>query len=126
MLTPNELPVPAIGGPSSRVDRPPKEAKSMYTFAVVALLGLAVLKIADLLEEYVPGLARFNALLTFVLAVGATVAMDYSMFKAWHISVPDAWMGPWFTGFIIGSMATVWRGGLRRPPVVRRQTGGAR
>src|SRR5438309_12034545 len=81
----------------------------MYTFAVVALLGLAVLKIADLLEDYVPGLARFNALLTFVLAVGATVALDYSMFKAWHINVPDAWMGPWFTGFIIGGMATVWR-----------------
>jgi hypothetical protein len=81
----------------------------MYTFAVVALLGLAVLKIADLLEDYVPGLARFNALLTYVLAVGGMVALDFSMFKAWHISVPDAWMGPWFTGFIVGSMATVWR-----------------
>jgi len=81
----------------------------MYTFAVVALLGLAVLKIADLLEDYVPGLARFNALLTFALAVGAAVGLDYSMFKAWHISVPDVWMGPWFTGFIIGGMATVWR-----------------
>ena len=81
----------------------------MYTFAVVALLGLAVLKIADLLEDYVPALARFNALLTFALAIGATVAMDYSMFKAWHISVPDAWMGTWFTGFIVGSFATVWR-----------------
>ncbi|MBV8159549.1 MAG: hypothetical protein JO265_01375 [Acidimicrobiia bacterium] len=81
----------------------------MYTFAVVALLGLAVLKIADLLEDYVPALARFNALLTFVLAVGGAVALDYSMFKAWHIGVPDAWMGPWFTGFVIASMATVWR-----------------
>jgi hypothetical protein len=81
----------------------------MYTFAAVALLGLAVLKIADLLEDYLPGLARFNALLTYVLAVGGTVALDFSMFKAWHISVADAWMGPWFTGFIIGGMATVWR-----------------
>jgi hypothetical protein len=81
----------------------------MYTFAVVALLGLAVLKIADLLEDYVPALARFNSLLTFVLAVGAAVALDYSMFKAWHISVPDTWMGPWFTGFIVGSTATLWR-----------------
>jgi hypothetical protein len=81
----------------------------MYTFAAVALLGLAVLKIADLLEDYLPGLARFNALLTYVLAVGGTVALDFSMFKAWHISVADAWIGPWFTGFIIGGMATVWR-----------------
>jgi hypothetical protein len=84
----------------------------MYTFAIVALLGLAVLKIADLLEDYVPGLARFNSLLVFVLAVAAAVGLDYSMFKAWHISVPDTWMGPWFTGFVIGSMATVWRVGF--------------
>ena len=53
----------------------------MYQFAVVALLGLAVLKIADLLEDYVPALAKFNSLLTFVLAVGAAVALDFSMFK---------------------------------------------
>jgi len=81
----------------------------MYTFAVVALLGLAVLKIADLLEDFVPGLSRIHALLTYALAVAAAVALDYSMFKGFHIDVRDAWMGPWFTGFIVGSMATVWR-----------------
>ena len=81
----------------------------MYTFAVVALLGLAVLKIADLLEDFVPGLSRIHALLTYALAVAAAVALDYSMFKGFHIDVRDAWMGPWFTGFVIGSMATVWR-----------------
>jgi len=81
----------------------------MYQFAVVALLGLAVLKIADLLEDFVPGLARVNALLTYVLAVAAAVALDYSMFKGFHIDVRDTWMGPWFTGFVIGSMTTVWR-----------------
>ena len=81
----------------------------MYTFAVVALLGLAALKIADLLEDYVPGLARFHALLTYALAIGAAVALDYSMFKGWHISVADAWMGHWFAGFVIGSFAAVWR-----------------
>ena len=81
----------------------------MYTFAVVALLGLAVLKIADLLEDYVPALARFNALLTYALAIGGAIALDYSMFKGWNISVPEAWMGHWFTGFVIGSFATVWR-----------------
>ena len=81
----------------------------MYHFAVVALLGLAVLKIADLLEGFLPGLARMNALLTYVLAVAAAVALDYSVFKGFHIAVRDSWMGPWFTGFIIGSLATVWR-----------------
>ena len=81
----------------------------MYHFAVVALLGLAVLKIADLLEGFLPGLARMNALLTYVLAVAAAVALDYSVFRGFHIPVRDAWMGSWFTGFIIGSLATVWR-----------------
>ena len=81
----------------------------MYHFAVVALLGLAVLKVADLLEDFVPGLARMHALLTYVLAVATAVALDYSLFKGFHISVRDAWMGSWFTGFIIGSLATVWR-----------------
>jgi len=81
----------------------------MYHFAVVALLGLAVLKVADLLEDFVPGLARMNALLTYVLAVAAAVALDYSVFRGFHIAVREAWMGSWFTGFIIGSLATVWR-----------------
>jgi len=81
----------------------------MYQFAVVALLGLAVLKIADLLEDFLPGLARMNALLTYVLAVAAAVALDYSLFKGFHIGVRESWMGPWFTGFIVGSLATVWR-----------------
>ena len=81
----------------------------MYHFAVVALLALAVLKVADLLEDFVPGLARINSLLTYALAVAAAVALDYSMFRGFHIPVRDAWMGSWFTGFIIGSLATVWR-----------------
>src|SRR5437763_13181130 len=126
MLTLTELPGAAIGGPRRKVDPPPKEARSMYTFAVVALLGLAVLKIADLLEGFVPGLARFNALLTYALAIGATVALDYSMFKAWHIGVPDAWMGPWFTGFVIASFATVWRVAFRDPGSAGGQAAGGR
>ena len=81
----------------------------MYHFAVVALLALAVLKVADLLEDFVPGLARMNALLTYVLAIATAVALDYSLFKGFHVPVRDAWMGPWFTGFIVGSLATVWR-----------------
>ena len=81
----------------------------MYQFAIVALLALAVFKVADLLEDFVPGLARVHSLLTYTLAVAAAVALDYSVFRGFHVAVRDAWMGPWFTGFIIGSLATVWR-----------------
>ena len=81
----------------------------MYQFAIVALLALAVFKVADLLEDFVPGLARMHALLTFALAIGATVALDYSLFRGFGVPVRDAWMGTWFTGFIVGSLSTVWR-----------------
>ena len=81
----------------------------MYHFAVVVFLALATLKVVDLLEEYVPGLARIHTLLTFGLAVAAVEALDYSLFRYYGISVRDHWMGPAATGLIIGSMTTAWR-----------------
>ncbi|HUQ62643.1 MAG TPA: hypothetical protein VM121_02680 [Acidimicrobiales bacterium] len=80
----------------------------MYEFAVIALLGLAVLKVAELLEEFVPGLARFHTFLTFLLAVTAVVVADYSMFAGYDIALREAWMGTWATGLIVGSMASAW------------------
>lgn len=81
----------------------------MYQFAVVALLGLATLKVVDLLEEFVPGLTRIHLLLTFALAIAATVALDYSIFQGFGIAVRDHWMGTWGTGLMVGSLTTAWR-----------------
>lgn len=81
----------------------------MYHFAVVALLALATLKIADLLEELIPALGRVHTLLLLALAVAGTVIINYSMFAGFHIVLRQHWMGPWFTGFVVGSLATVWR-----------------
>jgi hypothetical protein len=67
----------------------------MYHFAVVALLGLAVLKVVDLLEDVVPGLTKFHTLITFALAIGACVAADYSMFRGFGITLRKDWMGLW-------------------------------
>ncbi len=80
----------------------------MYQFAVVALLGLAVLKVVDLVEELVPGTARFRALTSFVLAVAAVVAIDYSVFEGFGITLRETAMGPWITGLIVGSLASAW------------------
>ncbi|HEX2042982.1 MAG TPA: hypothetical protein VHF24_10135 [Acidimicrobiales bacterium] len=80
----------------------------MYQFAVVALLGLAVLKVVDLVEELVPGTARFRTLATFVLAVAAVVAIDYSVFAGFDITLRENTMGSWITGVIVGSLASVW------------------
>ena len=45
----------------------------------------------------------------FVWQAAKVRALFDSMFKGFHIDVRDAWMGPWFTGFVIGSLATAWR-----------------
>jgi hypothetical protein len=80
----------------------------MYEFAVIALLGLAVLKVAELAEEFVPTLTRFHTLLTFTLGVAAVVAADFSIFAGYHIPLREAWMGTWATGLIVGSTASAW------------------
>ena len=46
----------------------------MYTFAIVALLGLATVKLVDFLCDTVPGLANLRSILTFVCAIGAALA----------------------------------------------------
>ena len=81
----------------------------MYHFAVVALLGLATLKVVDLIEEHVPVLRRIHTLLTFALAVAAVEALDYSLFRGFDIAVRERWMGPAATGLMVGAITTAWR-----------------
>jgi hypothetical protein len=83
----------------------------VYHFAIVALLGLAVYKAVDFLFELVR-VERPAAVRTFVaLGAGvlATEVLDYSLFAGWGVSVRSAWMGPFFTGLIVGGASYVWR-----------------
>ncbi len=80
----------------------------MYEFAVVTLFGLVALKVTDLLVDLVPGLDRIRTLLTFTLAVVVAVALDYSIFRGFGITVREAWMGTVGTGLVIGSLAGAW------------------
>lgn len=81
----------------------------MYEFAVVALLGLATLKVVDLLSELVPSIAKARTLTTFVVAVAAVVALDYSVFQGFGIAVRENWLGTVMTGFVVGSLAAAWQ-----------------
>lgn len=81
----------------------------MNDFAIVALLGLAAYKTVDFLM----GLIRKDdptTRLVATLGVGVIFAelLDYSVFGAWDIAVREAWMGPVFTGLIVGGMAYAW------------------
>ena len=80
----------------------------MYHFAVVALFGLAILKLADLLVELLPSLGKTRTLLTFALAIAATVAVDYSLFAGFGVQLREAWMGTWATGAVVASLAGAW------------------
>jgi hypothetical protein len=81
----------------------------MYEFAVVLLLGLATLKVVDLLADLVPGFGQIRTLLTFLVAIGAVVALDYSVFTGFDIAVRESWIGTLVTGLIVGSLTSAWR-----------------
>ena len=81
----------------------------MYEFAVVLLLGLATLKVVDLLADLVPGLGRIRTLLTFIVGIGAVLAVDHSMFAGFDITVRENWIGTVVTGLVVGSLASAWK-----------------
>ena len=97
----------------------------MYHFAIVALLGLATYKVVDFLVDFT-GVRLSTALKTFVtLGVGvlATEIIDYSVFAGWGVALRDTWMGPAFTGLIVGGMAYVWPEALGTLRTVGRRSG---
>ena len=81
----------------------------MHHFAIVALLGLVVYKTA----EFLYGLlnlddSRVRLLGTLALGIIATEILDYSVFAGWGIAVRNGWVGPVFTGLMVGGMSYVW------------------
>ena len=52
----------------------------MYSLAVIALLGLGLFKLLDVLEDLVPQLARVHTEVALILGIAAAVAADYSVF----------------------------------------------
>ena len=82
----------------------------MYHFAIVALLGLATYKTVDfvlgLLGLELP--SAIKAFVTLGTGVLATELLDYSVFAGWGIDVRTEWMGPFFTGLMVGAMTYVW------------------
>ena len=81
----------------------------MYAFAVVILLGLALFKLVDVLEDLVPGLTRFHSVLTAILAIGGAFVLDYSVVEKWGTSFREDWMGTAVTGLILFGCTSIWR-----------------
>jgi hypothetical protein len=81
----------------------------MYTFAIVALLALATVKLVDFLGDNVPVLHRMRSLVTFILALGAVLVLDWSMFDGFRTAIDDRDTGVWITGFCVAGMTVPWR-----------------
>jgi len=81
----------------------------MYAFAVVILLGLALFKLVDVLEDIVPGLTRYHSVLSCILAIAGAFALDYSVVEKWDTAFREDWMGTAVTGLIMYGSTSIWR-----------------
>jgi uncharacterized membrane protein len=92
----------------------------MYAFAVMVLLGLAVLAIAKIADRYLSLAAEAWAFILLGLGVGAAWLVNFNLFATWGLTVRNAAIGVTLTGLAIGGVAYFWReilalfGGLYR------------
>ena len=81
----------------------------MYTFAIVALMALATVKLVDFLVDLIPDAGRFRSILTFIVSIGAVWLMDYSMFDGFDTALRNRTIGVWLTGFVVAGATSAWR-----------------
>jgi hypothetical protein len=80
----------------------------VYEFATVALLGLFVGQLVDLIGRLRPISLTARTVLAILVGLGITWATDYSVFAGWGIRLRELWMGPVATGLVIAGLAAVW------------------
>jgi len=81
----------------------------MYTFAIVALMSLATVKLVDFIVDFLPDVKGMRTLLTFVVSFAGMWMLDYSMFDGFDTPVRDHSLGIWMTGFVVAGMTSAWR-----------------
>ena len=80
----------------------------MYEFATVALLGLALAVLVELIGSTLSAARATRTTLALVLGLAVAWVMDYSILTGWGVEVREAWIGIAATGLIIGSLAVTW------------------
>lgn len=81
----------------------------MFAFAIMALLGLAVLAVTAVAARYLSILAQFRALVLVALGVGAAWLIDLDVFNLLIIATRDSAIGVTMTGLMIGGAAYFWQ-----------------
>src|SRR5437763_1324812 len=85
----------------------------MYEFATIALLGLAVCKLVDLVGNLGHLSRAATITLAILMGVGLTWLLDYNVYAGWSQSFRKPWMGAVGTGSTIAAVAARWRWMLR-------------
>jgi hypothetical protein len=92
----------------------------MYAFAMMALMGLAVLAVSGIASRYISLATEIWALVLVALGVGAAWLVNLNLFSLWDITARNSAIGVTLTGLIIAGSAYFWReilaffGGLSR------------
>jgi hypothetical protein len=92
----------------------------MYAFAIMALLGLAVLAVSGIARRYISLASEFWAFVLVALGVGAAWLINLNLFSVWGIATRSSAIGVTLTGLIISGAAYFWHeilaffGGLSR------------
>jgi hypothetical protein len=92
----------------------------MYAFAMIALLGLAVLASARVAKRYLSLASEVWAFALVALGVGAAWLINLNLFAVWSIPVRSSDIAVTLTGIMIGGAAWFWQalvgffGGLSR------------
>jgi hypothetical protein len=92
----------------------------MYAFAMMALLGLAILVVAKIGNHYLKQIAGAWAFVLVALGIGAAWLTSLNLFSIWSIPVRNSDIGLTLTGILLAGVAYFWRevlgmfGGLYR------------
>ena len=74
----------------------------------VALLALDAISVRLVLERRRRKIA-LRVPPTLLIGVGATVLIDYSLFRGFGIGIRNDTVGVWVTGFVVAGMSVPWR-----------------
>src|SRR5512135_1561572 len=82
----------------------------MYAFAMMVLLGLAVLVVAKIGNRYLRQVPGAWAFALVALGVGAAWLTNLNLFSAWSIPVRNSEIAVTVTGVLLAGAAYFWRG----------------
>jgi predicted lysophospholipase L1 biosynthesis ABC-type transport system permease subunit len=81
----------------------------MYAFAMMALLGLAVLAVAAVADRYLSIAAEVRAFVLAALGVGAAWLVNLDLFGVLAVATRGSAIGVTVTGLMIGGAAYFWQ-----------------